>query len=226
MGDPSRPQIVMMDLRDQFSAAVEPTSMTSWKHWKPRQRCLRIAIQGIHERDSGANFSQKKKKKLYHAAILMAEFCIRERYLPVMDAMAPRDTFTLDVSEWPVAESKEVQIIWKNRVRTHEFMVYAEAEDGEPLDEDDIMLALQQLDLPVIEVSPIIRQKGHRTIPSTHHIALLKVDKVEPFIQKEFMFGDKPITLTLLWKPHGRLPGTRITDYENEQMITLHTRMP
>jgi hypothetical protein len=219
--------IVMMDLRDQFSAAVETylydqlealeaqTAMFTHRH-------PRYSMKEIPE----PNFSQKKKKKLYHAAILMAEFCVRERYLPVMDAMAPNDTFTLDVPEWPVKESKEVQIIWKNRVRTHEFIVHAEAEDGEPLDEDDTMPALQQLDLPVIEVSPIIHQKGHRTIPSTHYIALLKVDKVEPFTQKEFMFGDKPITLTLLWKPHGRLPGTRITDYENEQMITLHTRMP
>jgi len=203
--------IVMMDLRDHFSEAVEDYLYDQLEELGDQKAMYTQRYPRYYMKAMPASKSQEKKS--YHTAVLIAEFCVRERYLPVMDAMAPRDTFTLDVPEWPVKESKEVQIIWKNRVRTHEFMVYAEAEDGEPLDEDDTMLALQQLELPVTEVSSTRRQKGHRQYHSTNYTALLQVDKVETFTQKEFMFGDKPIKLTLLWKPQGRMPSRQTTDY-------------
>lgn len=202
--------VVMMDLRDQFNDAVMSYLYDNLEALGDQKAMYTHRYPRYYMKAMPASNSQEKKS--YHAAVLIAEFCVRERYLPVVDAMAPTDTFTLDVPEWSIKESKEVQILWKNRVRTHEFIVHAEAEDGEPLDEEDTKLALQQLELPVTEVSSTVHQKGHRMFQATNHTALLQVDKVETFTQKEFMFGDKPIKLTLLWKPHGRLPARQTTD--------------
>ena len=67
-----------------------------------------------------------------------------------------------------------------------------ETDEGMPLDEEDTKQALQQLELPVTEVSSTRNQKGHCSFQDTNHTALPTVDKVEPFTQKEFMFGNKP----------------------------------
>ena len=114
--------LVMMDLRDQFNEAVMCYLYDNLEALGDQQAMYTHRYPKYYMKALPTSKSQEKKS--YHTAILTAEFCVRERYLPVLDALAPIDTFTLNVPEWPVKESKEVQIIWKTRVRTHEFIVH------------------------------------------------------------------------------------------------------
>jgi hypothetical protein len=150
-------------------------------------------------------FHRNSGKKAYHSGVLVFPLATWERFLPMWDFLLQGDEVTLDHPMWTDHECDVAQVVWRNRVRVHNYMVQLHSEDGNVFSMKETESALKHLDFGVQDISIEQELHGEVLMNLTTFNAQIETQEFKKTYEQKFMFGDKECSVRLIWKPLKRV---------------------